>query len=527
MFEISSPFMVAVPITAPQLTATLADNPSDLLYATFLGGTGDECGYGIAVDGSGQAYVTGDTSSADFPAASGPGYDTSYNGGYDAFVVKLNSNGTALTYATFLGGSGYDDGRGIAVDGSGQAYATGVTASTDFPAANGPGYDTAHNGGGGDAYVVKLSASGTALTYATFLGGSGADQGFGIAVDSSGQAYVTGGTTSVDFPAASGPGYDTSLSGEADAFVVKLSASGTALTYATFLGGSGTDRGYSIAVDGSGQAYVTGDTASADFPAASGPGYDTTYNGYADAFAVKLNASGTALTYATFLGGSSSSEQGWSIAVDGTGQAYVTGWTASVDFPAASGPGYDTSYNGGYYDAYVVKLATAGPTYSISGRVTGQNGNGISEVTVSAGVGGSAATDGGGYYTIMIPRAGTYTLTPSKSGYTFSPSRISGLWVNGAVTGKDFLGVDQANPPARFLDLPFTYTTFGEAARGNTDGNGPRRVNSWFDHSYPNYGRDCTLTLYSVKVYSDCYKTDLRTCDRGSSAVAGELIGVV
>ena len=275
-----------------------------LEYATFLGGSSNDYGYGVAVDGSGKAYITGYTQSSDFPAASGPGYDTSYNGNSDGFVVKLNASGTGLEYATFLGGSGKDYGRSIAVDGSGKAYVTGYTQSSDFPVASGPGYDTSHNGGW-DGSVVKLSASGTALEYATFLGGSSDDYGRAIAVDGSGKAYITGYTKSADFPAASGPGYDTSHNGGlSDAFVVKLNASGAGLEYATFLGGNDYDYGWAIAVDGSGKAYITGYTESSDFPAAGGPGYDTSFNGSSDAVVVKLNASGTGLEYATFLGGS-------------------------------------------------------------------------------------------------------------------------------------------------------------------------------------------------------------------------------
>ena len=334
-----------------------ADNPADLLYATFLGGSYWDEGHDIAVDGSSHAYVIGWTESPYFPAAGGPGYDTSHNGGWDAFVVKLDPGGTGLAYATFLGGSSADVGYDIAVDDSGHAYVTGYTESSGFPAAGGPGYDTSHNGYR-DAFVVKLSPAGTGLAYATFLGGSKDDWGWGIAVDGSGDAYVTGWTDSSNFPAASGPGYDTSHNGDYDAFVVKLNASGTGLAYATFLGGSAGDAGFGIAVDGVGNAYVAGETWSSNFPAAGGPGYDTSHNGCYDAFVVKLNPAGTGLAYATFLGGIDW-DYGYGIAVDGSGHAYVTGSTGSSNFPAAGGPGYDTSYNGSW-DAFVVKLDAAG-----------------------------------------------------------------------------------------------------------------------------------------------------------------------
>ena len=349
-----------------------ADNPADLLYATFLGGSDWDEGHDITVDGSGHAYVTGYTFSSDFPAAVGPGYDTSHNGGLDVFVAKLNPAGTGLAYATFLGGSDSESGGSIAVDGSGNVYVTGDTRSSNFPAAGGPGYDTSYNGGYRDAFVMKLNPTGTGLAYATFLGGGSRDYGYGIAVDGSGHGYVTGYTDSSNFPAAGGPGYDTSYNGGYwDAFAVKLNPAGTGLVYATFLGGSNLDFGCGIAVDGSGHGYVTGDTDSSDFPAAAGPGYDTSRNGSSDAFVVKLNPSGTGLAYATFLGGGSS-DGGRSIAVDGSGHAYVMGYTNSSDFPAVVGPGYDTSHNG-LDDAFVVKLNPAGTGLSYATFLGGSN----------------------------------------------------------------------------------------------------------------------------------------------------------
>jgi hypothetical protein len=337
-------------------------NPSGtaLVYAGFLGGSDSDGGYGIAVDASGNAYVTGHTWSSDFPAVVGP--DLSYNGLSDAFVAKVNPSGMALVYAGFLGGSDTDWGHGIAVDASGNAYVTGETGSSDFPAVVGP--DTSHNGGYRDAFVAKVNPSGTALVYAGFLGGSDSDYGYGIAVDSSGNAYVTGETGSSDFPAVVGP--DLSYNGLSDAFVAKVNPSGTALVYAGFLGGLGWDDGNGIAVDSSGNAYVTGGTGSSDFPAVVGP--DTSYNGYFDAFVAKVNPSGTALVYAGFLGGSSDDDYGNGIAVDASGNAYVTGLTWSSDFPAVVGP--DTTFNG-YFDAFVAKVNPSGTALVYAGFLGG------------------------------------------------------------------------------------------------------------------------------------------------------------
>ena len=279
------------------------------------------------------------------PASRGPGYDTTYNGGNtDAFVVKLDAAGTGLLYATFLGGSDSDEGNGIAVDGAGQAYVTGGTASADFPASLGPGYDTSFNGG--SATPSSSSWTRPAPPCATPPSSAAATEtaATSIAVDSAGQAYVTGSTSSADFPASLGPGYDTSFNGRAAATPSSSSWTRPAPPCATppSSAAAPVTRGYGIAVDGAGQAYVTGSTSSADFPASLGPGYDTSFNGGGDAFVVKLDAAGAALRYATFLGGSDG-DDGCGIAVDGAGQAYVTGRTASADFPASLGPGYDTS----------------------------------------------------------------------------------------------------------------------------------------------------------------------------------------
>jgi len=295
-----------------------------LVYSTYLGGNTEEAGNGIAVDASGSTYITGYTSSTDFPTV-GP-YQTD-QGGTDVFVTKLIVAGNALVYSTYLGGSSEDNGYGIAVDGDGNAYVAGVTSSADFPTQS--AYDASYNGGGdgSDAFVSKLNPAGNALVYSTYLGGEvGDDCGVSIAVDTSENAYVTGSTESTDFPTV-GP-YQTDQ-GSADAFVTKLSVAGTALVYSTYLGGGDMDRANGIAVGGSGNAYVTGITSSSDFPTLSA--LRTDLSGL-DAFVTKMNSAGNALEYSTYLGGSGA-EQGYSIAVDGSGSAYVTGYTYSTDFP--------------------------------------------------------------------------------------------------------------------------------------------------------------------------------------------------
>src|SRR5438046_915685 len=317
-----------------------------LVYATYLGSSGWDYGSGIAVDAAGSAYVTGSTSSADFPTANA--LQAAKAGFQNAFVTKLNPTGSALVYSTYLGGSGGDGGTGIAVDTAGNAYVTGSTRSIDFPTVNPL---QAAYGGDGDAFVSKLDAAGSALLYSTYLGGSGSDAGCGIAVDTCGNAYVTGETRSTDLPTTPGA-IQTTYGGSCmtcvgDAFVTKLDATGSALVYSTYLGGSSGDEGLGIAVDAAGSAYVTGGTGSADFPTTAGA-FQTTYGG-GDAFVTKLNATGTALVYSTYLGGSRG-DGGFGIAVDAAGSAYVTGSTNSTDFPTTPGA-IQTTYSGGGFVA--------------------------------------------------------------------------------------------------------------------------------------------------------------------------------
>ncbi|OHB71796.1 MAG: hypothetical protein A2W23_00015 [Planctomycetes bacterium RBG_16_43_13] len=322
-----------------------------LVYSTYLGGSGTiDFGQGIAVDSSGNMYVSGTTSSTDFPTASP--LQGSNAGGNDIFVAKINASGSALLYATYIGGSLNDSGCGnIAIDSSGNAYITGYTYSADFPTVSPIQGSLA---GDRDAFVAKIDASGSALIYSTYLGGSGYDYpcGWEIALDSSGNAYISGETTSTNFPTVSP--IQGSNAGGYDAFAAKINASGSALVYSTYLGGSGTDAAWAITVDSSGNAYISGYTNSTNFPTAS-PIQGSNAGGY-DAFVAKIDASGSALVYSTYLGGSNF-EEGYCIAVDSSGNAYITGKTDSTNFPTASP--IQASKAGGR-DAFVAKINASG-----------------------------------------------------------------------------------------------------------------------------------------------------------------------
>ncbi len=349
-----------------------------LIYSTFLGGTGSDGGSGIAVDGSGFAYVTGFTTSSNFPTTLGA-FDTSHNGWYDVFVSWLNPSGSGLSYSTYLGGSGPEFPLGIAFDGTSNVYITGETQSADYPTTSGA-FDTTYNGGTlGDAFVTKVKLIGfTSLAYSTFLGGSGGDNGFGLALDGSGNAYVTGLTTSTDFPTT--PGALDTVSNGHDAFVTKLNAAGSALDYSTYLGGIGVDFARGIALDSSGNAHVTGSTTSGDFPVTPGA-FDTDKNGFYEAFVTKLNAAGSAAVYSTYLG-SSEDDQGAAIQVDAGGNAFVTGETTSSDFPTTPGA-FDTSNSS--LDGFVSRLNATGSALAYSTYLGGRFQDSIDALAIDAG----------------------------------------------------------------------------------------------------------------------------------------------
>ena len=360
---------------------------TSLIYSTFLGGSGSENGLGIALDGSGNAFITGVTedSAIDYPTTAGA-FDTTHNGVIDVFVTRLNASGSALDYSTFIGGSSFDVASGIAVDASGNAFVTGNTqdSAIDYPTTIGA-FDTTHNGGH-DVFVTKLNVRGTALTYSTLIGGNGNDISFSIAIDASGNAFVTGltGDSSIDYPTTVGA-FDTTPNGLDDVFVTKLNAAGSSLIYSTFIGGSGFDLGDAIAIDVSGNAFITGSTqdGAIHYPTTVGA-FDTTPNGVNfDAFVTKLNATGSALIYSTFIGGSSH-DYGNSIAVDTSGNAFVTGQTldieSTIDYPTTAGA-FDTTHNGDY-DVFVTKLNATGSALVYSTLIGGSGFDGGYDIAI-------------------------------------------------------------------------------------------------------------------------------------------------
>lgn len=308
-----------------------------IVYSTYVGGSCGENAFGIALDATGNTYVVGQTCSTDFPTVAAL---QTTNKGDNAFVLKFNPAGNALIYSTYLGGSGGEEARGVAVDSLGNVYVTGWTFSHDFPLMN-PFQATNLAGGLApeDGFVTKLNPEGNALVYSTYLGGSsGSDAPLGIAIDSAGSAYVTGVTASTDYPTTAGS-FQSALRGRENAFVTKLAPGGNSLAYSTYLGGSAADSAFAITIDSTGEAIVVGYTNSLDFPLVNP--YQSSNNvsvggsTAGTAFVSKVNASGSGLVYSTYLGGSTF-DDAQAVAVDAAGNAYVAGQTCSLDFPVVN-----------------------------------------------------------------------------------------------------------------------------------------------------------------------------------------------
>ena len=328
-----------------------------LVYSTYLGGSGTEYPFGMAVDSKGEAYEVGNTGSANFPTTAGAFQTTCVScATYPAvFLTKFSMAGNSLVYSTFLGGSGDNRAFGITLDSLEDAYIVGWTTSVDFPVTAGA-FQTVNNGGISDAFVTELNPTGTALVYSTYLGGSGQDVGFGIALDSANNTIVTGYTYSTDYPVTAGA-FQTSTTVNGAAWVTKLNVGGTAEIYSTFLGGTtGTSAGNSVKVDSAGNAYVTGYTCASDFPVTAGVvqptfGGDCTSAG-GDAFVTELNSTGSAPVFSTYLGGSGD-DVGFSIGLDSSNNVYITGRSSSTNYPVTPGA-FQSTMAGGYDCIYTI-----------------------------------------------------------------------------------------------------------------------------------------------------------------------------
>jgi len=401
-------------------------NPSGsgLIYSSYLGGSGDDHPEAITFDSAGNGYVTGSTNSTNFPTTSGA-FQTSFSGSDTctdrgggnvpcaiAYVTKVNPKGTALVYSTYLGGAhaNGDGGDGIAVDTAGRAIVGGGTCDADFPTTSGA-YQRQY-AGDCDVFLTAFNVAGSGLAYSTYLGGTGDDVSYSLAIDHLGHAYLTGQTYSSNFPVTAGA-IQTSYGGNGDAWVAKFSPeqSGAAsLVYSTYLGGPNLDYGAGVAADASGNAYATG-LASSGFPLVNS--LQAALNGISDAFITELNPQGTKLIYSTYLGGSSV-ENIDSCALDREGNLYAAGWTRSADFPTTTGV-FQPSFAGGNRDVFVVKI---GPG----------NSPGVSIVPATLNFGSQAVGTTSPPQTVLLHNVGSATLNISSIGTTgdFSQTNACG-----------------------------------------------------------------------------------------------------
>jgi hypothetical protein len=484
-----------------------------IVYSTYLGGNASDTGSGIAVDSSGNVYVTGKTTSSNFPTTSSA-YQSVLNGQANAFVTKISSSGNGLVYSTYLGGSGNDMGQGIAVDSAGNAYVTGLTTSTNFPTMSPV---QASQLGQVSAFVSKFNSAGS-LVYSTYLGGDsyGAAQAFtegsGIAVDTAGDAYITGTSTTIDYPTTQGAFQYQPVLGVSGGFVTELNSAGS-MVYSTWLSGLGYDQPNSIAIDSAGNAYVTGYTTSNNFPVQNA--YQPNLIGSQDAFVTKVNAGGSSIGYSTYLGNGSS---GNGITIDSTGNVYVTGTTPG-NFPLVNAT--QSSYGGGLEDGFVSELSPAGSlTYSTylggcgndtplgiaidnsTGNVyvAGYTDNGTSFPSVNplqSTIGGTDA-----FITVISPQT---VLSPSVSNITANGMNVSytlggmspqgnGVYARifnsgGSVVRTVWLGIEKSGT--------YNYTWDGMADYGIL-------IPYWYDQG--NYvGIPCPNGTYTIQIYASIY----------------------
>ncbi|MDQ1266316.1 MAG: type sorting protein, partial [Bacteroidota bacterium] len=330
-------------------------------FSSYLGGGGDDIARGIKADSAGNIFICGETKSTNFPTTSGA-YQRNFAGTCDIFVTKISGTTKTPSYSTYIGGSDWDYAYAIAIDRLGNAFVAGGTYSTNFPTVQ--PYQSAYGGGRSDCFTLKLSPLGNSLLQSSYLGGSGDDEAYSIAVDNDSYCYVTGITGSINFPVQNA--YSTNRIGGADCFVTKVHQNGSSLVFSTYLGGDEWDEGRGIAIDANRYVYVVGTTASIDFPTVN-PIHNHGSIQETDIFVTKINPVGNTLTASTYLGGFGD-DNGMGIAVDAGSQVYVTGYTNSANFPTANP---SQLLNAGQVDGLITKFNAGMNTLLLSTYIGG------------------------------------------------------------------------------------------------------------------------------------------------------------
>ncbi|MCX8081548.1 MAG: SBBP repeat-containing protein, partial [Bacteroidia bacterium] len=379
---------------------------SSLLYSTFIGGSGSDYVYWLKVNNNGEVYACGETNSSNFPTTAGA-FSTSLAGGSDGFVLKLNNSGGSLIYSTLLGGSAFDAAYAIDLDTLGHAYVCGSTASNNFPTLS--AFDNSHNGFN-DAFIAKLNPNGSGLIFSTFFGGSGTDDAYTLKINSNNEIVFAGYTESANIPTTNAV-YDPTYNGSGDAFVSALTPTGNALAFSTYLGGLGEDCIYGLDFDGFNNIYVTGYTNSGSYPTTSGV-IDNSFNGGYDIVISKLNAFVALLTASSFFGGASS-DYGYAIDVinNASSDVVITGYVASTTMSTTANA-YDNSYNGGTYDAFVLRTNNTYSSMIYSSYIGGSGMDGGQSVT----------TDANGYAYLCGFASSTFPTTVGAFDFSFNGS---------------------------------------------------------------------------------------------------------
>ena len=419
-YPTTNAFQGSFPGNNSAIVSKIAPEGTNLVYSTYVGGSGFDYAQGIAVDQSGAAYITGSTRSQNFPVTNAIQSSFNTGTGGDAFVACLTPDGSALTYSTFLGGSTDDEGYDIDVDASGAAYTVGNTTSADYPVTN--AYQPT-KGQYNNAFISKIAPSGSNLVYSTFLGGSGGDRARAVFVDPTGSAHVVGDTSSTNFPTRSP--VQTTLGSAPDAFVASLSPAGTQLLFSTYLGGSDWEQGLAIKRDDNGALYVAGNTWSRDFPLVQ-PLQPTHAGGSSDAFLARIAHTGMELEWATYLGGTGN-DSAEGIGLDNKATIYAVGATYSSNFPTTP-DAFQPAFAGGILDAFSATislnpLSFASATSSHPEAQTNvylavtRDFAETNSATVNYSVTGGTATGGGEDYTLA---AGTLTFAPGVQTQTIT-----------------------------------------------------------------------------------------------------------
>ena len=418
---------------------------SSLVYSTYMGGSADEYSYGVGVDSDGSAYVVGNTKSLAYPTQNA--IQATLRGGYDGFLTKLSASGSQLVYSTFIGGYVDDHAFAIAVDSAGAAYVGGTTASAGFPDwgnIQGTRYE-----GTTDGFIVKVASSGSSVTYARYLAGSGAEYVNDIAVDSAGAAYLAGQTNSTNFPLQGA--FQTTFGGNYDGYVAKLNAAGSSVLYSSYLGGPGYDNATAIAVDGNGLATVVGSAGATGFPTQS-PLYGTFGGGGSDAVVSRVAADGASLTFSSYFGGAGADEAR-DVSLDSTGAAHVAGFTSSsTGFPLASA--HQGTYGGGTYDAFLFRMNASATSLIHSTYLGGageDQGRGVAAGgTDSFVVGTTTSSDfptqapyqgssGGGVYDAFVLRFASTPLPPGDlDSFLYTSATVRLIWTDNSADETGF-----------------------------------------------------------------------------------------